>query len=218
MKLRIAGPALIASVCAAAAADVAYPTTTAAPAPPAVSPAYNWSGFYVGAMGGYGSTSSQRVKGEFAGGTIGANWQLSQIVVGVEAEGAWSNIGRPSNGLDSYRAQALGSVNGRLGVAIDNILFYGKGGFAVLSNTVEVPIFAASDSKVHTGWDAGGGIEVGFLQNWSVKGEYLYTHYDSRDYRAGPFLFSSGDLNVHSGKVGVNYKFGWGGTPVTARY
>jgi outer membrane immunogenic protein len=215
MKLRIAGLALIASVCAAAAADVGYPAPTVTP----VSPAYNWSGFYVGAMAGYGSTSSQRVKGEFAGGTIGANWQMSYIVVGVEAEGGWSNIGRPLNGgLDSYRAQALGSVNGRLGVAMDNILFYGKGGFAFLSNTVEVPFLASSDTRVHTGWDAGGGIEVGFLQNWSVKGEYLYTHYDSEDYRAGPFIIRSGDLNVHSGKIGVNYKFGWGGTPVTARF
>jgi outer membrane immunogenic protein len=214
MKLGITGLALIASVSAAAAADVGYPARTATP----VSPAYNWSGFYVGAMAGYGSTSSQRVKGEFAGGTVGANWQMSYIVVGVEAEGGWSNIGRPNNGVDSYRAQALGSINGRLGVAIDNILFYGKGGFAVLSNTVEVPIFASSASKVHTGWDAGGGIEVGFLQNWSVKTEYLYTHYDSQDYPAGPFFVRSGDLNVHSGKIGVNYKFGWGGTPVTARY
>jgi outer membrane immunogenic protein len=218
MKLRIAGLALIASVCAAAAADVAYPTPTAAPASPAVSSAYNWSGFYVGAMGGYGSTSSQRVKGEFAGGTVGANWQMSYIVAGVEAEGAWSNIGRPSNGFTSYDAQTFGSVNGRLGVAMDNILFYGKGGFAFLSNTVEVPIFAVSGSKVQTGWDAGGGIEVGFLQNWSVKAEYLYSHYDSRDIQAGPFLIRSGDLNVHSGKIGVNYKFGWPSTPVTARY
>jgi outer membrane immunogenic protein len=215
MKLRIAGLALIASVCAAAAADVAYPTRTVTP----VSPAYNWSGFYVGAMGGYGSTGTQRVKGEFAGGTVGANWQMSYIVAGVEAEGAWSNIGRPLGIFnDSYRANALGSVNGRLGVAIDNILFYGKGGFAFLNNTVEVPLFAASGSKVQTGWDAGGGIEVGFLQNWSVKAEYLYSHYASVDIPAGPLLVRSGDLNVHSGKIGVNYRFGWGGTPVTAKY
>jgi outer membrane immunogenic protein len=214
MKLRIAVLALIASVCAAAAADVPYPTKTTTP----VSPAYNWSGFYVGAMGGYGSTNSQRVKGEFAGGTVGANWQMSYIVVGVEAEGAWSNIGRPSNGFTSYDAQALGSVNGRLGVAWDNILFYGKGGFAILSNTINVPPFAVSDTKVQTGWDVGAGIEVGFLQNWSVKAEYLYSHYDSVDLRPGPFLISSGDLNVHSGKIGVNYRFGWPGTPVTARY
>jgi outer membrane immunogenic protein len=214
MKLRIAGLALIASASAAAAADVAYPTPAAAP----VSPAYNWSGFYVGAMAGYGATSPQRVKGEFAGGTIGANWQMSYVVAGVEAEGGWSNIGRPNNGVTSYHANALGSINGRLGVAIDNILFYGKGGFAFLSNTVEVPIFAVSGTKVQTGWDAGGGIEVGFLQNWSVKAEYLYTHYASVDIPAGPFLIRSGDLNVHSGKLGVNYKFGWGGAPVTARY
>jgi outer membrane immunogenic protein len=215
MTLRIAGLALIASVCTAAAADVAYPARTAAP----VSPAYNWSGFYIGAMGGYGSTSSQRVKGEFAGGTVGANWQMSYLVVGVEAEGAWANIGRPlGTANDSYDSQALGSVNGRLGVALDNFLFYGKGGFAALSTTVSVPAFAVSGTKVQTGWDAGGGIEVGFLQNWSVKAEYLYSHYASQDIPTGPFIIRSGDLNVHSGKIGVNYRFGWPGTPVTARY
>jgi outer membrane immunogenic protein len=214
MKLRIAGLALIASVSAAAAADVGYPARTVTP----VSPAFNWSGFYVGAMGGYGSTGSQRVKGEFAGGTVGANWQMSYVVVGVEAEGAWSNIGRRSNGFTSYDAQAFGSINGRLGVAWDNILFYGKGGFAALSNTVNVPLVAASDTKVQTGWDVGGGIEVGFLQNWSVKAEYLYSHYASVDLRPSPLLINSGDLNVHSGKIGVNYRFGWPSTPVTARY
>ena len=215
MKLRIAGLALIASVCTAAAADVAYPTKTVTP----VSPAYNWSGFYVGAMAGYGSTSSQRVKGEFAGGTVGANWQMSYFVVGVEAEGGWSNIGRPLGSFnDSFHSNALGSINGRLGVAVDNILFYGKGGFAFLSTTVEVPAFAVSDTKVQTGWDAGAGIEVGFLQNWSVKAEYLYSHYENVQLRPGPFLINSGDLNVQSGKIGVNYRFGWPSTPVTARY
>jgi outer membrane immunogenic protein len=204
MKLRIAGLALIASVSAAAAADVAYPTRTVTP----VSPAFNWSGFYIGAMGGYGSVSSQRVKGEFAGGTVGANWQMSYVVVG-----------RPLGTFnDSYHANALGSINGRLGVAWDNILFYGKGGFAFLSNTVNVPLFAVSGTNVQNGWDAGAGIEVGFLQNWSVKAEYLYTHYTSVDITAGPLLIRSGDLNIHSGKIGVNYRFGWPSTPVTARF
>jgi hypothetical protein len=36
--------------------------------------------------------------------------------------------------------------------------------------------------------------------------------------RPGPLLINSGDLNVHSGKLGVNYRFGWPSTPVTARY
>ncbi len=29
---------------------------------------------------------------------------------------------------------------------------------------------------------------------------------------------SSGTLDVHTVKAGVNYRFGWGGVPVTARY
>jgi outer membrane immunogenic protein len=50
MKNILVAVALIASAGAAAAADIpqAQPYT-----PVVVSPAYNWTGFYLGAMGGY---------------------------------------------------------------------------------------------------------------------------------------------------------------------
>ena len=147
--------------------------------------------------------------------TSSSAWRRGSLVQTSRGGEGPSNIG---GFIDSFHSNALGSVNGRLGVAMDNILFYGKGGFAFLDTTVDVPIFAVSGTKVQTGWDAGGGIEVAFLQNWSVKAEYLYSHYASVDIPAGPFIIRSGDLNVHSGKIGVNYKFGWPGTPVTARY
>ncbi len=53
-RLLLAGVALsVASATAASAADMqARPYTKAPPA--VVSPAYNWSGFYIGAMGGFG--------------------------------------------------------------------------------------------------------------------------------------------------------------------
>src|SRR5262245_49730259 len=75
--------------------------------PPAPTPTgFNWTGFYVGAMAGYGwgtghqagfSGNGADLTGGFAGGTVGFNWQPvgSQLVVGGEADGAWSNIGAP---------------------------------------------------------------------------------------------------------------------------
>jgi outer membrane immunogenic protein len=189
-------------------------------------PGYNWTGFYIGAMGGYGWSNSggRDWDGGFAGGTIGANWQMSNFVLGVEGEGAWSNIGRNTTGGligASDRVEAFGSITGRLGVAFDNILLYGKGGFAVASNKVGVSVLGVtfSDTRTHTGYTVGGGLEYGFTPNWSAKAEYLFAHYQSENYFATvlPPGVASGAFDVHTVKAGVNYRFGWGG-PVVAKY
>jgi outer membrane immunogenic protein len=191
MKLRIAALALLATTPYAGAADMAaapVPYTQAAP----MAPGYNWTGFYVGAMGGYGWSKSQGVdfNGGFAGGTIGANWQMSNFVIGIEGEGAWSDIGQTTGSTvfgASDRIQAFGSIAGRLGVAFDSFLLYGKGGFAAASNKISVTALGLtlSDTKVHTGYAVGGGVEYGFTPNWSAKAEYLFAHYQSENYFAG---------------------------------
>ena len=213
---------------AAEAADIPAPLPAAAPVyvpPRAV--AYNWTGVYVGAMGGYGwsNNNGNDLKGGFAGGTIGGNVQFQNFVVGVEAEGAWSNIEQSASifGLATAtdRIQAFGSLTGRLGVAFDNVLIYGKGGGAVASNKISVSALGlvASDTQTHFGYTVGGGVEWGFTPNWSVKGEYLWAHYESQNYFANlvPPGFASGTFDVNTVKLGVNYRFGWG-APVTARY
>src|SRR4051812_7841396 len=225
MKLKLAGLALLATTGWAGAADMGAPgpyTRTAA-----IAPGYSWSGLYVGAMGGFGWLRNQGsdFNGGFAGGTLGANWQISNIVVGVEAEGAWADIGRTTTtGLvgASARVQAFGSVTGRLGLAVDNFLIYGKGGFAAANNKIGVTVLgvAASDARTHIGYTAGGGVEYGFTPNWSAKAEYLFAHYNSENYFADilpPAGVASGSFDVHALKAGINYRFGWGG-PVVAKY
>src|ERR1043166_976259 len=93
MKLKLAGLALLATTAWAAAADLGAPVPYTKAA--VVAPGY-WSGFYIGAQGGFGWLRNQGndFNGGFAGGTLGANWQISNIVLGVEAEGAWADIGR----------------------------------------------------------------------------------------------------------------------------
>jgi outer membrane immunogenic protein len=220
MKLKLTALALLALTTGAGAADMPNPAPAAYTKVP-LSPAYNWTGFYIGAMGGYGWSTSQGIdfKGGFAGGTIGANWQMSNIVLGVEVEGAWADIGQSVGALlvVTDRIQAVGSATGRLGFAIDNFLLYGKGGFATASNKLSIGGF--SDTRTHIGYTAGGGVEYGFTPNWSAKAEYLFAHYQSENYFAGvlPPGVPSGDLDVHTVKVGINYRFGWNG-PVVAKY
>jgi outer membrane immunogenic protein len=91
---RVALGLLLASIAGAAgAADMsARPAYTKAPM---MSPAINWTGFYIGAIGGYASeatSDSLRINGGFAGGTLGYNWQSGMLVLGIEADGAWADI------------------------------------------------------------------------------------------------------------------------------
>ena len=200
----------------AVAADLAARTYTKAPV---VAPLPTWAGFYIGAMGGYASEDSSNfgMKGGFAGGTLGYNWQMGSLVLGVEADAAWSDIsasvGIPGLVSADSKIRDLGTVRGRIGYAVDQVLFYGTGGFAWADNKLSANAlgFGFSDSQVHTGWVVGAGVEYMFAPHWSLKGEYLYRSFGSEDYTfsGGGFAgtVSSGTLNLHSGQVGVNYHF-----------
>ena len=99
------------AVAAAAAAPYVRPPT---PAPalvyksPSAPYAYNWSGFYLGADGGYGWETSKgalttaagiplapyryNVNGPIAGVFVGGNYQVDRLVVGLEGDWQWSNL------------------------------------------------------------------------------------------------------------------------------
>ena len=221
---RLALGLLLTSITGAAyAADL--PAPPAAPytkAPAIVSPATNWSGFYIGAMGGYGSenTGDQfAIKGGFAGGTVGYNWQFGQFVAGIEADGAWADINNsvtqvfPGLGTltASAKVDALATVRGRFGVAFDQVLLYGTGGLALADTKLSASALGltVSDNQTMTGWTAGAGIEWMFLPHWSIKGEYLYRSFGGQTFFASQLApgIQTGTLNINSGQVGVNYHF-----------
>ncbi len=81
----------------------------------AQAPPYDWTGFYIGANGGYGwgtddtvdfsytgipgcpgvgcpASLSVNTEGFLAGGHAGANWQHNMWVLGVEGDADWSDI------------------------------------------------------------------------------------------------------------------------------
>ncbi|UTD29670.1 outer membrane protein [Bradyrhizobium sp. WD16] len=228
-KILLSCTALLAVVSTASAADLAARPYTKAPVV-ALSPATNWSGFYIGAMGGYGwsnrvevsgiATTTSDIKGGFGGGTVGWNWQApgSQFVFGIEVDAAGADLSYSDTSLGilaEEKIRAFGSVTGRVGMAFNSALLYVKGGYAWADNKVAFTGggFNFSDSKLHSGYTVGAGLEYMFVPNWSAKVEYMYADYGRQTY------FNAVDFSVstHTIKAGINYHFNWGG-PVVAGY
>jgi len=161
---------------------------------------YNWSGFYVGANAGAGSSQSCWADAIFGnegchnaiGGNIGAQigyrWQSSAWVLGLEAQGDWADLEGSNDNLvlplfftNHSRVNAIGLVTGQVGYAAGNTLFYVKGGAAVTGNHFEVTaktgsppnsLAANTPDQVRWGGALGVGAEYGFAPNWSLGLEY----------------------------------------------
>jgi outer membrane immunogenic protein len=209
---RLALGLLLASIAgAASAADLSAPR--AYTKAPVVSPVTNWSGFYIGAVGGYASQTSGdplgNVKGGFGGGTVGYNWQFGTFVLGLEGDGAFGDVSSTvtAGGITATdKVNALATIRGRAGVAVDQVLLYGTGGLALANEKASATALGVtiSDSQTRTGWTAGAGVEWMFVPHWSLKAEYLYRRFDSVNVFG---VLPTGTLAVNSGQFGVNYHF-----------
>lgn len=219
-KVLLASACLFALAAPASAADLAARHYTKAPVAP-MAAVYNWTGFYLGIVGGgawEASSGDPKMQGGFVGGTAGYNWQAGNIVFGLEADGAWADVSASATALGvtlSSKTDALGTVRGRIGWAVNNVLLYGTGGYAWIDNKLTLSALgvSVSDSKFHSGWTVGAGVEAFFAPQWSVKGEYLYRSLGGETYFSG--TLPTGTLNFHTVQVGVNYHFG---APVVAKY
>ena len=229
MKNILSAVILVISAASASAADMqaAAPYSPYRQAPYAP-PIYNWTGFYIGAMGGYGwsdevrasigglsvSTSSNDLNGGFAGGTIGYNWQMGSWVLGVEADAAWSDIKYSVSAFGvtaSDKIQNIGSVTGRIGyVPVQSLMLYFKGGYAWADNEVSASGFGLTfaESRFHSGGTVGAGLEYMFVPNLSGKVEYMWTDYANSSYLNS---FVPGGIglgaSVNTVKAGLNYHF-----------
>jgi outer membrane immunogenic protein len=165
--------------------------------------------------------------GFVVGGHVGYNAQFGQFVVGVEGDLEWADLGGNDNSfaLTNLAGQTVvinsglgldwqGSIRARIGYAFDRVLVYGTGGFAFAglndSNNFNIvsPFFNAGDDTV-SGWTLGAGVEYAFTNNLTTRIEYRYTSFD----HSGTNVFDDAalnrgsDLDFHTVRVGVSYKF-----------
>ncbi|WP_454626904.1 outer membrane protein [Bradyrhizobium cenepequi] len=237
MKKTLLGAVALAALAGPAfAADMgARPYTKA---PPYTAPAliYNWTGFYIGGHIGGGFTDGTNLLGSdarFLGGVQGGfDYQFApNWVLGVEAQYSWltgsSNNGVvfPAGTVVTGNTDQLGSVTGRLGYTWGPALLYAKGGYAWRdSNNVGVsfagvPQPFTTDGNRRDGYTVGAGLEYMFAPNWSAKAEYQYYNFGHTTFTGGPAEIVGARFkdDEHTVKVGVNYRFGWGG-PVASKY
>jgi len=166
---------------------------------------YSWAGPYVGASLGYqwGTVSNNptRPNGIEGGVQGGYNWQYGQWVFGGEADLQVSGSSDTVAGW-KFTNPWFGTVRGRAGYAMNNILFYATGGFAF--GGLNGAGFTTSESHLTGGWTAGLGTEVGITQNWSARFEYLYVNLSET-----PFTLTSMQNGYRFSvvRLGVNYRF-----------
>jgi outer membrane immunogenic protein len=166
---------------------------------------YNWSGFYAGVNAGYEwghvTSSSLDPTGIAGGGQIGYNWQWNQFVLGAETD-IQASAADDTFAPWKFSNPWFGTLRGRAGYALNNILFYGTVGFAY--GALNGQLNALEEDKTLTGWTGGLGMEVGFNSRWSAKVEYLYMDLGDRAYS---ITGTNNGLQSNILRLGVNYHF-----------
>ena len=202
---------------------------------------YSWTGCYVGAhVGGLWGRTKHDItptvpeyvmkvdhSSVTAGGHVGCNYQVQQIVFGIEGDLNWANVDDQAQIIGINPPQFFrttfdwyATVRGRAGFAIDRWHIYGTGGFAFADIKMNFSYPTNNVSFTVTskhGWVAGGGVEYAFAPNWIGRLEYLYHRFEK-----GSIVLDNGDFTQHHRpdfqvvRAGLSYKFGT--TPVVARY
>lgn len=147
-----------------------------------------------------------------AGMLAGYNWQIASFVLGVEGDFNYLGMdGKIRNNVSDVMSEVLapenttafdrinydsnwfGTVRGRLGYAMGNVMLYGTGGLAYgkleveqelsAENGTESAVWSGATDGWNLGWTLGGGIEYA-VDRWVLGAEYLYVDLGSYKWRS----------------------------------
>src|SRR5262245_32599 len=200
--------------------------------PPSPPPPFNWAGFYIGGnIGGAWATSTLTdnftntsfdtdQSGFISGGQLGFNFQIRNLVLGVEWDFDWTSVGKTRNAVDvpfvgtlqtSADTDWVTTLAARVGLTLDRWLVFIKAGggwvhdSASLTSLTTGAVVSTSDTR--GGWLVGGGVEYAFASHWTAKLEYDALELSDRT-ATGPlgntFTF---ERDIQMLKFGLNYKF-----------
>lgn len=209
--IALASALAFSSTAAALAADL----TEQEAAPPAVfqTPAFTWTGAYIGIQGGAGwmdgtatkfgrYTAKQDFDGSVVGGFAGYNWQFENgVVVGVEGDIEYNSNDEKIFGNKTVGTDWAGSVRGRVGYAIDRLLVFGTAGWTMANGHIEYP--CVDENQKFSGWTAGAGVDYALTDKVLLRGEYRYSDFGNKEIVRGMNI----DFDQSAVKVGLAVKF-----------
>jgi outer membrane immunogenic protein len=192
-------------------------------------PIFTWTGLYIGGNigGAWGSgtftdqatnlsfTADQN--GFIGGGQLGFNYQMRNLVLGIEWDFDWASIDRTHSGLflaGAYQASAdtdwITTLSARVGLTVERWLMFVKIGGGWVHNSASITNLntGASLSRSNTdgGWLVGAGVEYSISPHWSAKAEYNFLGLSDRTI-TGFGNTATFDRDIQMLKVGLNYRF-----------
>jgi outer membrane immunogenic protein len=197
-------------------------------APPAVIP-YNWTGCFVGAQVGGGAQSDSQTGmtgiGMLGGGHAGCNYQIYSFVVGIEGEGAWTNLRSRNDNIiltpggmsstSTERTKSIYDVAVRFGYTFfDRTLIYTKLGVAWSNQSYDIA--TSTPTTATANWSTPGvligeGFECEITPQWLARIEMDMFFFDSTNVTFAttggppPFIQTVNSRNVVV-KLGLSYK------------
>jgi outer membrane immunogenic protein len=198
----------------------------------------NWSGFYFGVQSGWTWSSidatytagggvfsnSWEHDTQMVGGQIGLQHQFGQIVLGVE--GDLSTAFRDTDAVEvcpnvvvrcHARLDDILTVGGRLGYAMGKWMPYIAGGYAngaFTRSTVNPATETMNDlgQSRHSGWYAGGGVDMAIASNWTIGVEYRHYEFDTAfnlAHTPAGVEVAGSDSNMDASSDAVNLRVSW---------
>lgn len=194
---------------------------------------YSWGNIATTDTTGASPPASFNSNGGIVGGTFGFNYQIDQFVVGFDGDIDWSGMQFNASSTSSsffgtstasltYKNDILSTFAARFGIAADRALFYAKGGGAWTEEKFDLsgtdPLLGSlsgSNSFSRLGWVVGAGVEYAVTDMITLKAEYNYIDFGTKDETLtanssviGPLTASiSSNPTMNVVKVGLNVLF-----------
>ena len=194
---------------------------------------YDWSGIGIGVGGGSAAASTGWINttintvgyedtysNGFLGVYAGYDVQVSNIVLGVSGEYNWTAISGTQEPLSpqpgpidstSTKIDSFGSVNGRVGFALDRLLIYGTGGysFASLAHDYNGSSYVDFGKRSFSGYNFGAGVDIAISEHIVGKLEYRRHEFNNEHYPAPlpGYADHAISLSMDVIKAGIGYKF-----------
>ncbi|MCR4268906.1 outer membrane protein [Nitratireductor sp. ZSWI3] len=214
----------------AIAAAACAPAFAADPAASADAMPYDWSGFYLGVQAGgswgevehripdfeqvFGPAPDGDISGWLVGGYAGYYWQMDRIVLGAELGANWRDV----DGTTTLQGQMTrtteqkwdASLVGKVGLPVDNMLFYGLAGVSVteVESWTNVGIgIPTNASDIVWGWTVGAGAEMAFSDHLRGRLEYRFADYGEADVQCSTCGPTFVEPRTHTVAVGLSYNW-----------